>query len=85
MHPSVYIAIIHNKFPSIFLASNSLKKKGGVFIAIKDTVALEIATKIDKHGRFLIISCELNNALFTLKIYSRLERKNKILSHNILF
>lgn len=58
---------IHNQnYPLIYLASAE-KKKAGVMIAIKITVAFQlIRSHIDPGGRYIILICHINDVICTL-------------------
>lgn len=59
-------AFSNRKFPQVFTA-NGPKKKGGVAIAIRDTVPFsEITTHLDNSGRFIVLVCEIFTVKYTL-------------------
>lgn len=57
---------VHKNYPHIFLASGP-KKTRGVLIAVHKSVSFQLHGQVaDLLGRYLIIICSINNALFTL-------------------
>lgn len=53
-------------FPHLFMA-NAPKKKCGVLIAIKDSIAFKhIQEIVDPQGRYVILICERNHTKYTL-------------------
>ncbi|KAG8592376.1 hypothetical protein GDO81_000483 [Engystomops pustulosus] len=58
--------ISHPRFQQVLLSTYN-KKKRGVLIAFKDTLAVSIhQTYIDPQSRFIIVLCSINNIDYTL-------------------
>lgn len=56
----------HRNFPHVFMA-NGPKKKGGVAIAIRDTIPFSyLETHLDTSGRYIILVCEIFKIKYTL-------------------
>lgn len=56
----------HHNFPHVYMANGSSKKRG-VAIAIKNSVQFtQLEVHLDVSGRFIILVCEINKAVYTL-------------------
>lgn len=71
----------NRKFPRIFTA-NSVRKKAGVLIAIKDSITLHShCTCMDPGGRFIILVCDINNVPCTIvNVYAHNTRQFSFLN-----
>lgn len=57
----------HTAFIRILTLHALLQKKSGVAILVKHTVAFKhVSSQCDKYGRYIILSCEINNAAYTI-------------------
>ena len=56
----------HKAYPHIFQSTAPVKKRG-VLLAIKHSVAFKLHDLVcDTNGRYIILTCDLNNATYTL-------------------
>ena len=71
----------HRAYPHIFQANAPVKKRG-VLVAIKHSVAFQLHDLIcDPNGRYIIMTCDLNNAPYTLvNLYAPNRRQPKCLN-----
>lgn len=69
----------HKDFLHIFLASNQVKKKRGVLVAINKSTDFTLRTKVsDPNGRFMFLICTIAGTKYTLAcIYAPNSQSNQ--------